>query len=327
MAGPIGPTWVLVNPVAGGTRALGAWRNIEPLVRERVSDLAVRQTEGPGHATVLAREAVAAGAKRIVIVGGDGTIQEAVAGLVRTDTVLGVIPAGTGNDFSRTHLIPRDHTAALEIALGTALRRVDVGTVNGRPYVNVGGVGFDAEVAAWTKHKTRFVTGPALYVAGVLTQLWAFSPQDLTYRIDDEPPRTERCLLIAVGNGRYYGGGMMMCPDASPNDGWLDIVIGGNLGKGETLRLLTKVFSGAHVTQPKVSQRRARRIEISGSERLSVQADGEPFSRLPALFELIPSSLTVAVPPAAANGLHADTARAEAAEESQHRPPAKAAVG
>lgn len=318
---PVGQTWVLVNPVAGGNRALGAWRHIEPQVRQQLPDLVLRQTEGPGHATALAREAVAAGAQRLLVVGGDGTIQEAVAGLVHTDTVLGVIPAGTGNDFSRTHLIPRDHLQALSVATGPAVRRVDVGTVNGRPYVNVGGVGFDAEVAAWTKHRTRWVSGPALYVAGVLTQLWAFSPQELTYRIDDELPVTLRSLLIAVGNGRYYGGGMLMCPDASPNDGWLDVVIGGNLGKGETLRLLTKVFSGAHVTQPKVSQRRARRIEITGSDRLSVHADGEPFSRLPAVFELLPSALTVAVAPAAANG------HAGAVPESGHGPSAKVASG
>ncbi len=98
--------------------------------------------------------------------------------------MLGVVPAGTGNDFSRTHLIPRDHDGALDVALGQAVRRVDVGAVNGKPYVNVGGVGFDAEVVAWTKHRTRWMTGPAIYVAGVLTQLWAFSPQDLTYQIE-----------------------------------------------------------------------------------------------------------------------------------------------
>ncbi len=318
---PTGPTWVFVNPVAGGSRALGAWRHIRPRVEQSVSDLTVHFTEGPGHATELARAAVAAGAGRVVIVGGDGTIQEAVAGLIHTDTVLGVVPAGTGNDFSRTHLIPRDHDGALDVALGQAVRRVDVGAVNGKPYVNVGGVGFDAEVVAWTKHRTRWMTGPAIYVAGVLTQLWAFSPQDLTYQIDDDEPVTERCLMIAVGNGRFYGGGMMMCPDALPNDGWLDVVIGGNLGKGETLRLLTKVFSGAHINQPKVTQRRARKIAISGSNRLSVQADGEPLSRLPAVFELLPSSLTVAVPVAAANGVAAADGPADG------RPDGKAASG
>jgi len=292
-----GKVWVIVNPVAGGHRATQAWERLRTQVEQAVGECAVHFTVAPGHATDIAHSAVAAGVDRLLIFGGDGTIQEAVAALRQSAVILGVVPAGTGNDFSRTHGIPRDIGPALEIALTGTARAIDLGVVNGRTYINVAGVGFDAEVAAWAKYRSRRFSGPAVYLAGVLTQLWAYRPQLLTYSVDGAPARTEECLLIAVGNGRYYGGGMMICPEADATDGLLDVIVGGNLGRLETLRLLPKVFSGRHLGQPKVSMLRGRRVEIQGPATLTVHADGEPVGRLPAVFELAPASLWVAMPP------------------------------
>jgi len=289
---------VIVNPVAGGHRALAVWQRLEAAARLAFPRLVATQTIGPAHATSIARAAAQRGASHVLVVGGDGTIQEAVAGLIHTPTVLGVIPAGTGNDFSRTHRIPRDHGLALKVASGGNVRRIDIGLVNDRPYVNVAGVGFDAEVAAWTKYRTRLVGGAALYVAGVLTQLVAYRPQPLNISLDGQE-RVQKCLLIAVGNGRYYGGGMMMCPDARPDDGVFDVVIGGDLTKAETLKLLPKVFSGRHIGQPKVEHLRAKVVVVRGGPGLTVHADGEPVGTLPAEFKLLPGALLVAVPAAA----------------------------
>lgn len=296
---------ILINPVAGGGRSLGIWRRIGPQAAEMHPGVRAEMTGGPGHATLLAKEAVAAGCGRVLIVGGDGTVQEAVAGLLGTDTAVGVIPAGTGNDFSRTHRIPRDPLAALKVAMGGPARRFDVGLVNGRPFVNVAGVGFDAEVAAWCKHRTRLLSGPAIYVAGIFRHLLSFSPQELSVSLDGRE-FTQRCLLLAVGNGRYYGGGMMMCPGAQPDDGLFDVCVGGNVGKLETLRLLPLVFSGRHVERPKVATYRARRVTVASSVPLSIHADGEPTGMLPAVFEIVQRALLVAVPDdAAGNGLGA----------------------
>lgn len=291
-----GRVWVIVNPVAGGHRATQAWERLRSQVEQAVGDCAVHFTTGPGHATDIGRNAVAAGVERLLIFGGDGTIQEAVASLRYSKVVLGVIPAGTGNDFSRTHGIPRDVGRALEIALTGTPRAIDLGVVNGRTYINVAGVGFDAEVAAWAKSRSRRFGGPVVYLAGVLTQLWAYHPQMLTYAVDGAPSRTEQCLLISVGNGRYYGGGMMICPEADATDGLLDVIVGGNLGRLETLRLLPKVFTGRHLGQPKVSMLRGKRVEIQGPATLTVHADGEPVGRLPAVYELAPAALWVAMP-------------------------------
>lgn len=290
-----GKVWVVVNPVAGGRRALEAWASLKAVVQAQVPDAEVYFTSGPGHASDIGRAAVAAGVDRVVVVGGDGTIQEVAAGIFGSGVILGSVPAGTGNDFSRTHLIPRDLTGALDVALNAEATAIDLGRVNGRPFINVGGVGFDAEVAAWTKHRTRLFGGPVLYLAGVLTQLWNYEPQLLSYAIDDGPVRTEHCLLISVGNGRYYGGGMMICPKADARDGILDVVVGGRLGKLETLRLLPKVFSGKHLGQPKVTEYWGRKIVVSGPAHLTVHADGEPVTKLPATFEVLPGALLVAM--------------------------------
>lgn len=290
-----GPVQVIVNPVAGGHRALAAWRKLEAQARRYSPGLVAELTTGPGHATVLAREAAARGARRVVVVGGDGTTQEAVAGLLHSDTSLGLIPAGTGNDFSRTHLIPRDLPQALSIAFGSHARRVDVGLVNGRPYVNIAGVGFDAEVAAWTKYRTRLLSGAALYVAGVLATLFSYRPQELTITIDGKE-HTQPCLLVAVGNGRYLGGGMMVCPGARPDDGMLEIVTCGDVTKLQTLGLLTQVFSGRHVGWKQVWCAQGRRVTVRGGPGLTVHADGEPVGRLPAEFAILEGALLVAVP-------------------------------
>lgn len=287
--------WVVVNPVAGGSRAIRAWAALKPQFEARVSNLRVVETVAPRHATEVAGQAVASGAGRVVVVGGDGTIQEVVAALCGSPVVLGVIPAGTGNDFSRTHGLPLDYGSALETALRGAPRRIDLGVVNGRPFINVGGVGFDAEVAGWVKRQKAWLKGPALYLSGVLTQLWAFSPQDLTYTIDGTDAHRERALLVSVGNGKYYGGGMMICPQADSTDGLLDVVVGGNLGKMECLALLPKLFRGLHLGHPKVKTFRGSRVRIDGPAGLTVHADGEPCSGLPAEFSVLPGALLVAM--------------------------------
>jgi len=138
-AGERPPVHVLVNPVAGGGRSTAIWRKIATDAAEAEPNLHVHTTDGPGHATVLAKDAVTAGCRRLVVVGGDGTIQEVVPSLLGTETAVGVVPAGTGNDFSRTHHIPRDPHGALQLALRAPQRRFDVGLVNGRPFVNVAG--------------------------------------------------------------------------------------------------------------------------------------------------------------------------------------------
>lgn len=287
---------VLVNPVAGAGRALRIWRSLASVATAPQGPWDVVFTEAPGHATVLAKQAVEGGVERLVVVGGDGTLQEAALALEGSRTVVGVIRAGTGNDFARTHLIPKDPEEALKIACTGGYIANDLGRVNGHLFVNVAGLGFDAEVAAWCHNRMRSA-GQMVYVVGVFAQLLRFSPQPLTVSLDGEAFQ-RRCLLLAVGTGRYYGGGMMMCPEADPTDGLFDVCVGGDLGKLQTIQLLTMVFSGRHIGHPKISVYRARRIVVDSPAKLAIHADGEPVGSLPAEFALSPGRLLVAVPAA-----------------------------
>lgn len=289
---------VLVNPVAGAGRALRIWRQLVSATPARRRNWDVAFTEAPGHATVLARRALDKGIERLVVVGGDGTIQETAIALEGSRTVLGVIRAGTGNDFARTHLIPKDPPKALELACTGGYIENDLGRVNGHLFVNVAGLGFDAEVAAWCHNRMR-TAGQMVYVAGVFAQLMRFSPQVMTFTLDGRTYE-RRCLVLAVGTGRYYGGGMMMCPGADPTDGLFDVCVGGDVGKLQTIRLLTMVFSGRHIGHPKVSVFRAKRIIVQSPARLAIHADGEPVGHVPADFSLSTGRLLVAVPSARA---------------------------
>jgi YegS/Rv2252/BmrU family lipid kinase len=237
---------------------------------------------------------MARGCDRLIVVGGDGTVQETAVALEGSDVAVGIVRAGTGNDFSRTHLIPRDPAEALALACGGKIREFDLGRVNGHLFVNIAGLGFDAEVAAFCHNRFR-KAGPVIYIFGVFAQLMGFSPQMLTFTLDGKRFE-QRCLFLAVGNGRYYGGGMMMCPRADPSDGLFDVCVGGNLGKLETLRLLTMVFSGRHVGQPGITIYRAKRVVVDSPAPLSVHADGEPVGRVPAEFALADGRLRLVVP-------------------------------
>lgn len=285
---------MLVNPVAGAGRALRIWRSLASSASAPRGPWDVVYTEAPGHATVLARKAIDEGTERLVVVGGDGTIQETAQALEGTGTILGVVRAGTGNDFARTLRIPKDPFEALKVACEGPYVQNDLGRVNGHLFVNIAGLGFDAEVAAWCHNRMR-AAGPVIYIVGVFAQLMRFSPQMMTFSLDGQKFE-ERCLVLAVGTGRYYGGGMMMCPGADPSDGLFDVCVGGNLGKLQTIRLLTMVFSGRHVGQPKITVYRARSIIVDSPAKLSIHADGEPVGHVPAEFTLSGGKLLVAVP-------------------------------
>ncbi len=297
----------IFNPVAGRGRAL-AWRRAVADAC-RAAGLAHRElvTEHPGHARDLAEEAAGNGARLVVAVGGDGTVHEVVNGLAAValpaGPALAVVPAGTGNDFARTVGIPREPGAAVRLVARGRERAVDLADVNGRTYCNIAGIGFDAEVAREVNRAPKRLPGPLTYLLGVFKILAAYHPVAVRYELDGQP-FAEPLLLMAVGNGRFYGGGMMMCPAAEIDDGLLDVCIGGDLGKLETLGVLPRVFSGTHVRHPKVRVVRAREVRVLAADRpLAIHADGEVVSESPAVFRVLPGALRVLVEPEPAGQL------------------------
>lgn len=214
----------IVNPTAGSGYAL---RQEEPIrLGLDAQGIAYRmlRTERPGHATELAtaaaREPVCTG---VVAVGGDGTAYEVACGLMGTRVPLGIIPAGTGNDFIKAVGIPRKPMEALAFLLSHMPRPVDVGSVNDRLFLNVCGTGFDVTVLEQTLSAKRYCRGLLPYLIGLVRGIFHYKPVHVRLTVDGEE-QVRDVLICSVANGRYIGGGIPICPDAKPDDGLLDLV-------------------------------------------------------------------------------------------------------
>lgn len=286
---------IIVNKTAGRGKCAHLWPFISDLLGELGVNFDAHFTQAKGDATSLAAEAVRSGATRIVSIGGDGTLHEVVNGIgIRPDVALGIIPAGSGNDFVRSlGLAPGDWQSACRLIADGCTAPIDLGQVNGRYYANVSGVGFDAAVAncanEWGKLHFR---GTLAYVAALLRTLKEFAPTDVTIELDDRTVQGSS-WLVAVANAQFFGGGMWIAPEASMQDGMFDICILGELSKAGFLRAFPSVFSGKHLQHPAIHLFRSKRVRITTSAKYLVQADGEIVGSTPMDYELHPSALQV----------------------------------
>jgi len=290
-------TLCIFNPVAGRGRSARVWQRLGGSF-ESDPNVDVVATERPGHATELARGAVRRGYGAVVAVGGDGTVHEVVNGLAgQTDVALAIVPAGSGNDFSRSLGIPqRPSVAARLLRERAGLRTVDLGRVGDEYFTSVAGVGFDAEVAAAANLNGAVGQGTFRYLHALAKTLSAYRNAPVVLRVDDREPLKTDILLLAAGNAKFYAGGMKIVPSAEVDDGMLDLVIAAGLTKFETLRALPRVYRGTHVSLPKISTVRARKVAVESPVALSVHADGEIVGRVPVTIECVPRALRVLVP-------------------------------
>lgn len=291
---------VIVNPVAGSGRAVRAAARLREAARAAGAE--VRVSAARGDVARLAYEAAVGGVERIVVVGGDGTIQEVANGLAGAPpAVVGIVPGGNGNDVARALGLPRDPLAALAVALGAARRAVDVGLARGsegeRRFVAAGGTGFDAGVATrMAGARAWWQRGRAGYLLTTLDELRRHRNATVRMTIDGLPVAIEAPILFAAfANGPFYGGGMQISPDAVSDDGLLDLCLVGDLSRLEALRQLPGLYRGAHVSHPAVTMLRFRSLRIEG-DPAPVHLDGEPWGRLPIRVEVLPGALHVAVP-------------------------------
>lgn len=292
---------VIVNPTAGRGRGRRTWEQLKPAAAASGHAVEAWETRRPGDATGLAAQAAAAGIDRVIALGGDGTLYETVNGLVGTASTLGVIPAGTGNDFCKPMGIPTDPEAALAVALGDYTVKLDVGRAWDRFFLNSAGIGFDAEVCRETNAIPKYFGGTIPYLVGVVKVLVRFRPRPVTIDLDGEvTPAT--ITLLAVGNGQYYGGGMRIAPNASLTDGLFDIITAGDLTLPELLAAVPRIYSGSHLRLPKVGERRGRRLTVTSEYPLAVHLDGEVAGTLPVTIEILPAALEVAAPPGSGGG-------------------------
>ncbi len=288
-------TMVLINPAAGGGRAGRRWEMIRSLASRQFS-FDEHRTREPGEATRVAAQAARDGVERMLVVGGDGTLHEVVNGLAGTAVRVAPMPFGTGNDFARGVGMKIGPSDLLEGLARDGERFVDLGQVHGRYYLNVAGVGFDAEVARIVNAMPTKAGGTLPYLMTAVREAFRFQPSELSVCMDGAARPPGRQLMVAVGNGSAYGGGMQVCPGAEVDDGLLDVLLVGDLRGAAILRLLPRVFRGKHLGCAGVELHRAARVEIDGPAQAVLHADGELLGGLPAVFTVAHRALRLWIP-------------------------------
>jgi YegS/Rv2252/BmrU family lipid kinase len=257
-------------------------------------------SERPGQLGQLAAQAADDGASVVVAVGGDGTVNEIVQGLAGRDGVeLAVIPRGTGWDFVRTYGIPRDLDGAIAVARNGRARQIDVGRAaygEGQSYfANIASAGMSGAIAKRANETSKALGGKVSYAWATLTVFARWRNDEVRVSVDGEQ-REGRMHDVVVANGRYFGGGMMICPHAEPDDGLFDVLTIGDLTKRDLLLTLPKTYKGRHLPHPKAELLRGARVEIDAPRPLPVELDGEQPGTTPVVFEVVPKALRLRVP-------------------------------
>jgi YegS/Rv2252/BmrU family lipid kinase len=292
---------LIVNPQAGGGRPARCLDAVVAKLADHGLDPIVQPTEDLPHARELAR-AAAQQDRSAVAFGGDGLIG-AVAGALRgTNGVLGILPGGRGNDFARTLGIAQDPLTACDVLIEGHERRIDLGVVGEHAFVGIASCGFDS-VANRIANDTRLIRGNLVYAYGAMRALVGWRPVTFTIVAEGEPARTMTGYTVAAANAPYYGGGMAMAPDATLTDGRLDVVLVADISPLRFLRLLPRVFRGAHIRLPNVEVLRTRSILISANRDCTLYADGDQIAQLPATVSVEPAAIRALVPAVAAKAL------------------------
>ncbi len=278
---------VILNPAARSERAKAAWKRIEKLPH-----CTMRATTAPGDARRVAAAAVHEGFTTIVAAGGDGTVNEVVNGIVGSDVALGILPVGTMNVFAAELGLPGDLEEAWAIIRGGRTRRVDLVRANQQYFVQLAGVGLDAQVVQATSWEFKKNFGPLSYLISA-AQIAAKKPPRLFVEADGV---TREGSFVLIGNGRYYGGPVAFFKNARIDDGKLDVLIFKNLAYLDIARYVATVFMGKHTDQPDVEYFQTKKALVRSDEEVPVEVDGEVVTTLPVTFRISSRKLRVVVP-------------------------------
>lgn len=282
--------YFIVNPKSSSGKGLRIWKRVEQALSQKQISYRVYFTNAPGHASALAKKISGEYAPcTIVAVGGDGTANEVIDGLINYDSIrFGYIPTGSGNDLARGLSLPSDPLELLDAILDCShIKPINVGitTVNGCPhhFIVSSGLGYDAAVchevmlSRFKKILNHLRLGKLIYLFIGLKQLLLIRPCKVTITLDDQEPLLfDKIFFVAAMNSRYEGGGFMFCPDAVPDDGLLDICLIEKMSKLKILCLLPTAFSGGHTKYRGVHTMRCRHVHIVCERPLALHTDGEP---------------------------------------------------
>ena len=301
---------IIINPKAGNGKGKREWNTIEKLLVENKILFSAQFTEQKKHASKLAEEFIISGGREIVILGGDGTVNEVVNGIFNQKKVdtkkifLGLISVGSGNDWGKSLNIPDNIYQAVKVIKNKKSVLTDIGKVifydinkntQLKYFVNVAGVGFDAAVAKKTNiAKEKSKKGNKFsYLLNLFSSLLSYRNKKTRIKIDDNIHKYGKFFSISIGIGKYNGGGMKQLPNAIYDDGLLDMTIIGNIGKFDVIRKINDLYDGSFINHKKISTYTAKKINIESTPNSLIEIDGESVGSIPAEFGIIEKAINV----------------------------------
>lgn len=293
---------LIVNPRSNQGRAAADLQALLPEMEANWKNLSIFETQAKNHATELATEQVAKGASVIIVMGGDGTLNEVVNALGEKSKIpLGIIPCGSGNDTAKSFGWSQDGKSQVRRLLNAQVKMIDLGLVisktQKRYFLNVASCGISAVIARHMREKQRHIGALLSYYLQTVKAIWSYQPTQIRVNIDGKNIQHPDCSLLAFANGRYFGGGMQIAPGAILDDGRFEEIAVSKMGLGFFLRHGTSVYRGQHLELPQVYKMRGRvaLVESSSKQRVYIEADGEDAGELPARFEILSRCLPVLI--------------------------------
>ena len=295
--------WVLIaNPTAGNTHARSVAEQAALALQAAGQAVELRYTRAKGHATELAQQAVAEGAERLVVCGGDGTIRETLAPLAGSHTALGLLPCGTCNDLARALAVPLRVEAAIGNLLRGKVRAIDLGQAGDRFFATIAAFGFDAEINRRMESAQGPLSGRVRYILEALRHVGRYQPARVRL-CGDFGEIEQEVLQVSTANARNYGGNLCVAPDADLGDGLFDVVVVDAVPRRAILSLMLRLFWQGHVRHPAVRIERTARLALHTDAPHSVYADGDYLGQTPLVLEISPAALRVVVPSSCSQGV------------------------
>ncbi len=296
----------LVNPASANGSTGRRWPELARQASAAGLEGDTLFSERPGHLAELAREAALDGAELIVVVGGDGSVHEVANGLLGLgrQPEVAIVPRGTGWDFSRTFGIPRKIDEAVQVALGGDVRTIDLGRASYRAwdgsdatavFANVASAGMSGAIAKRANESTKALGGKASYLWAIFAVFSGWQASEIEVTVDGER-RSGLMFDVVVANGRFFGGGLEICPDAAPDDALLDVLTIGDVTKRDLVLTVPKMYRGTHLPHPKAELLRGSRVTVTSGTQLPIELDGEQPGTTPVTFEVVPRAFRLRVP-------------------------------
>lgn len=301
----------IVNPHSAMGSTGREWHRIKDMARDSLGPFQSYLTAGPGDATALTRKALLDGAEIVVCVGGDGALNEVVNGFMEEDgpispgALLGFIPRGTGCDFRKTVSIPREPNKALDLIFGLRAGPIDLGRLSFRDhdgrsacryFHNITSFGLGGEVDDRVNRTTKVFGGFISFIWATLISILIYDKKRIRLKVDNGVERKVTTWNVAVANGQYHGGGMLVAPEATVNDGLFHVTVIGDLTVPEVFRNLPNLYNGKILQIEKVNSFRAKRVEAHSDQRVLLDVDGEQPGQLPVVIDIVPNALLLIKP-------------------------------